>query len=133
MHPDIGVLNSGKCYVFLDGCGPYKEPFYGTQAECEAAIAKRDAVSLPTAEDTIDTPASPARIQAKSLKTVMREYIVVFQASEVMYAGSCVIGDSEERVWARDRNEALMMAREMVRENVGRYGPKYKITAKLAK
>lgn len=21
MHPDIGVLHSGKCYVFLDGYG----------------------------------------------------------------------------------------------------------------
>ena len=21
MHPDIGILNSGKCYVFLDGYG----------------------------------------------------------------------------------------------------------------
>lgn len=36
MNANVGKLNSGKCYVYLNG---YKdEPFYGTEAECEQAI-----------------------------------------------------------------------------------------------
>lgn len=136
MHPDIGVLNSGKCYVFLDGYGLDKEPFYGTEADCEAAIAKRGGVAEPIPViGTCPAPSpaaviAPVTISAKKRK--LREYIVSFKASETMYAGTCVLGDAEERVQAYDRNDALKKGREIIREGVGRYGPKYKITARLA-
>lgn len=132
MHPDIGLLNSGKCYVFLDGYGLDKEPFYGTEAECEAAIAKRGGVADPipveAAPAVTATPAAP-----RPKKRTLREYIVSFKASQIMYAGTSVLGDSEERVMAYDRSDALKQGREIIRHGVGRYGPKYTITARLAK
>lgn len=131
-HPDIGVLNSGKCYVFLNGHGLDKEPFYGTEAECEAAIAKRDGVADPIpVEAAPAVTATPAKPRPK--KRTLREYILSFKPSQVMYAGTCVMGDSEERVMAFDRNDALKQGREIIRDDVGRYGPKYTITARLAK
>jgi hypothetical protein len=131
-HPDIGVLNSGKCYVFLDGYGMDKEPFYGTETECEAAIAKRDGVAEPIPVETAPAVTAASAVP-RTKKRTAREYIVTFKTSQVMYAGTCVFGDLEERVFAYDRNDALKQGREIIREAVGRYGPKYSITARLAK
>jgi len=51
MHPDVGQLSSGKCYVFLEGYGLNREPFCGTEYECLAAIAMRGGVADPIPTD----------------------------------------------------------------------------------
>ena len=112
MSPEIGVLNSGKCYVFLNGYGLHAEPFYGTQEECEAAIAQRDSVKLKTV---------PRR-------KVARAYILTFKMLDRVVGWS---EESTETVIASDRNEAMRRGRDIARENIGR-GVRVKISCGLA-
>lgn len=113
MHPAIGLLSSGKCYVYLDGCGPDKEPFFGTQAECELALKRRN---------------KPA---ATKKKRSMREYLITFSVDQPVYAGAVRYIDSEETVFALDRNDALRKGREIIRDCGGKFGPKVTIRARL--
>lgn len=57
MNANIGKLNSGKCYVYLNG---YRdEPFYGTEEECEAAILEYGVADpIPVFCDGVDLTTS---------------------------------------------------------------------------
>jgi hypothetical protein len=113
MHPAIGLLSSGKCYVYLDGCGPDKEPFFGTQAQCEEALQRRE------------------RPPVKKKKRSMREYLVTYIVDQPAYAGAARYVDSEEVMFALDRNDALRKGREVIRDCGGKFGPKIRIRARL--
>ena len=151
LHPDIGELNSGKCYVFLEGHDSNREPMYGTYEECLNAIDARGGVEDPIPTDgsysMVDYQASlkaqkPASVAisgtapkpaAAGKKTrVLRDYTVSITVSEKLYAGTCVLDSYEISVPAYDRNDALKQGREAWRENVGAYGPKAIIRARLA-
>lgn len=149
MNANIGKLNSGKCYVYING---YKaEPFWGTEAECEAAIlAHGVAEPIPVFCDGVDlttstkpavvapapavTPeAAPVATKARpTLKRQIRTYTLTIKPEFKTYSGTCVIDDHSFDVYAYDRNDAMRQGRESWRENVGPYGPKAKITARLA-
>lgn len=138
MNANIGVLNSGKCYVYLNGYNA--EPFWGTEAECEHAILTHGVADpIPVFVDGVDMTTSTKPTLVATLKVEvpktrnrnpMREYVMTFKAAD----GS--EDDTEgyvQNVFARDRNEAMCKGRDIVRENVGPYGPKIRISARLAK
>lgn len=136
MNANIGKLNSGKCYVYLNG---YKaEPFWGTEAECEAAIVAHGVADpIPVFCDGVDltTSTKPAVVAAlvvapaKKLRRPMREYVVTFKAAD---GSEDDTSGYVENVFARDRNEVMCKGRDIVRENSGPYGPKIRISARLA-
>jgi hypothetical protein len=114
MHPDIGVLNGGKCYVFLEGYGLHREPMYGSYEECLNAIDARGGVDDPIPTDgshsmtdykaalaaskpaivevVAPTPAPKARATKGRW---LREYTVSIIVAEKLYAGTCVIDSYE--------------------------------------
>lgn len=136
MNANIGKLNSGKCYVYLNG---YKaEPFWGTEAECEAAIVQYGVADpIPVFCDGVDltTSTKPAGVAAtvaapvKKLRRPMRDYVMTFKAAD---GSEDDTSGHVENVFARDRNEAMRKGRDIVRENSGPYGPKIRISARLA-
>lgn len=154
MHPDIGVLNGGKCYVFLEGYGLHREPMFGTYEECLNAIDARGGVDDPIPTDglhgmadykaalaaskpaivevvaTAPTPAPAPKARARKGRW-LREYTVSIIVAEKLYAGTCVIDSYEITANAYDRNDALQQGREEWRENVGPYGPKATFRARL--
>lgn len=68
MNANIGKLNSGKCYVYLNG---YKdEPFYGTETECETAILEHGVADpIPVFCDGVDlTTSKTGTKQAQPVK-----------------------------------------------------------------
>lgn len=143
MHPDIGQLNSGKCYVFLEGHGLGQQPMYGTYEECFNALDARGGVADPIPTDgsyTMDDyRAALAANKPKTLgvipapkKRVTREYLVFIEMSERLYAGTAVIDSYCITVFADDRNDAIKQGRENYRDNVGRHGPKATYRACLA-
>ena len=150
MHPDIGVLNSGKCYIFLEGYGLNREPMYGTYEECLKAIDTRGGVDDPIPTDGRHTMADykaalttmkpsaaaavvvPAPQVARPKGRAIREYVVTFTAKEPAYCNGRMWDVSTENVFAYDRNEAMRNAREIIRESEGPYGRKVSITARLA-
>jgi hypothetical protein len=149
MHPDIGVLNGGKCYVFLEGYGLHREPLYGTYEECLMAIDARGGVDDPIPTDPHHSMRDyKAAFEASKPKAVLqvapiqrkpakrrikiREYTVSIVVPEKLYAGSSVIDSYDINVTAYDRNDALRQGREEWRGNVGAYGPKATFRARLA-
>lgn len=151
MHPDVGLLNSGKCYVFLEGHGLHREPMYGTYEECLDAIEERGGVDDPIPTDgsisIVDyraaleatKPASeptPAVFEAPQVtrhkQGAYREYTLTFTCHQEVYCNGRMAKEGTENVLARDRNEALRRGRDIIRENSGRHGPKFTITARLA-
>lgn len=139
MNANIGKLNSGKCYVYLSGYGANAEPFYGTEAECEAAIVAHgvadpipvfvDGVDMTTSKTGTATPPAVVAAPAKTLRRPMREYVMTFKAAD---GSEDDTSGHVENVFARDRNEAMRKGRDIVRENVGPYGEKIRISARLA-
>jgi len=68
MNANIGKLNSGKCYVYLNG---YKDqPFYGTEQECEQAIIEYGVADpIPVFCDGVDlTTSKTGTKQAQAAK-----------------------------------------------------------------
>ena len=155
MHPDIGQLNGGKCYVFLEGYGLHREPMFGTYEECLNAIDARGGVDDPIPTDgshqmadykaaleaskpkaeiappaPAPSPAPKAQAQAK-LRRQLRDYTVSIEVAEKIYAGNCVIDSYDISVSAYDRDDAISQGRESWRENVGAYGPKATFRARL--
>jgi len=153
MHPDIGQLNGGKCYVFLEGYGLHREPMFGTYEECLNAIDARGGVDDPIPTDGSHTmsdykaaleaskpkavivPAalasSPAPKAHAKLRRQLRDYTVSIGVAEKIYAGNCVIDSYDISVSAYDRDDAIRQGRESWRENVGAYGPKATFHARL--
>lgn len=149
MHPDIGVLNSGKCYVFLEGYGLNREPMFGTYEECLNAIETRGGVDAPIPTDGIHTMADyKAALTAMKPEVAaavvevpkavcpkgraIREYVLTFTAKEPAYCNGRMWDVSTENVFAYDRNDAMRKGREIIRESEGPYGRKVSITARLA-
>lgn len=150
MHPDIGLLNSGKCYVFLEGYGMNREPMYGTYEECLNAIDSRGGVDDPIPTDgtrsMCDYKAALKASKPKELpvavttsqeavgtkKRVLREYLVTFRTIDKNWRDVDGFREGSEPVFAYDRNDALRQGRGIIRDNVGSYGPKIAITARLA-
>lgn len=136
MNANIGKLNSGKCYVYLNG---YRaEPFWGTEAECEAAIvAQGVADPIPVFVDGVDLTTSKTGVAAqavaaqpiKKVRSISREYVMTFKAAD---GSEDDTSGHVENVFARDRNEAMCKGRDIVRENSGPYGPRIRISARLA-
>ena len=149
MHPDIGVLNSGKCYVFLEGFGLHREPMYGTYAECLNAIEARGGVDDPIPTDGTHTmadykaalavkkPTAAAVVAQVTQATrptegTLREYVLTFTAKEPAYCNGRMWDVCTEKVFAYDRNEALRKGRDIIREAEGPHGRKVSISARLA-
>lgn len=136
MNANIGKLNSGKCYVYLNGYSA--EPFWGTEAECEAAIVAQgvadpipvfvDGVDMTTSKTGVAAPAVAAE-PIKKARRAMREYVMTFKAAD---GSEDDTSGYVENVFARDRNEAMRKGRDIVRENSGPFGPKIRISARLA-
>ncbi|WP_219097560.1 hypothetical protein [Pseudomonas sp. UMAB-40] len=131
MNANIGKLNSGKCYVYLNG---YKaEPFWGTEAECEAAIFKHGVADpIPVFCDGVDLTTSKTGVAVQPVKKarrISREYVLTFKAAD---GSEDDTSGHVENVFARDRNEVMRKGRDIVRENSGPYGPKVRISARLA-
>ncbi|QLG96662.1 hypothetical protein HZF02_32615 (plasmid) [Pseudomonas yamanorum] len=129
MNANIGKLNSGKCYVYLNGYS--SEPFCGTEAECEAAIARHGVADpIPVFLDGVDltTSTKPLPVVVKTARLPLREYVMTFKAADGSEDGT---SGYVENVFARDRNEAMRKGRDIVRENAGPYGPKIRISARL--
>lgn len=89
----------------------------------------------------VDTCGSDDVIAAVELKPILaprkpvakrqtREYVLTFKAADGSEDDST---GHVENVLAKDRNEAMRKGRDIVRENVGPYGEKIKISAKLVK
>lgn len=139
MNANIGKLNSGKCYVYLSGYGANAEPFYGTEAECEAAIVAHgvadpipvfvDGVDMTTSTTGTATVSPVVAAPTNKLRRPMREYVMTFKAAD---GSEDDTSGHVEHVFAKDRNEAMRKGRDIVRTNVGPYGPKIRINAKLA-
>lgn len=150
-HPDIGELNGGKCYVFLEGYGLHREPMFGTYEECLTAIDASGGVddpipidglhsmadyraaleaSKPKAEVVPPAPSPATKAHAK-LRRHLRDYTVSIEVAEKIYAGNCVIDSYEITTSAYDRDDAIRQGRESWRENVGAYGPKATFRARL--
>lgn len=148
MHPDIGVLNSGKCYVFLEGYGLHREPLYGTYEECLNAIEAKGGVDDPIPTDkcyTMDNykaaleamkPLAAVVVQvpqvARQNRGALREYVLTFTAKEPAYCNGRMWDVSTENVFAYDRNQAQRMGRDIIRDSEGPYGRKVSIKARLA-
>lgn len=150
MHPDIGVLNGGKCYVFLEGFGLHREPMFGTYEECLNAIDARGGVDDPIPTDgshnmadykaalaaskpaivEVVAPAPAPKAPATKYRR-LRDYTVSIEVAEKIYAGNCVIDSYEITASAYDRDDALRQGRESWRENVGAYGPKATFRARI--
>jgi len=136
MNANIGKLNSGKCYVYLNG---YRaEPFWGTEAECESAIvAQGVAEPIPVFVDGVDMTTSTTGVAAqavaaepiKKARRATREYVMTFKAAD---GSEDDTSGHVENVFAKDRNEAMRKGRDIVRENSGPYGPKIRVSARLA-
>lgn len=155
MHPDIGLLSSGRCYVFLEGHGLNREPMYGTYEECLNAIDARGGVDDPIPTDGIFTMADykaalaaskpepepepePVTIvalapkSAATKKRALREYVLTFRTIDEEWRGIDGYRDGQETVFAYDRDEAMRKGRDIIRDTVGRFGPKIAISARLA-
>lgn len=141
MNANIGKLNSGKCYVYLSGYGANAEPFYGTEAECEAAIVAHGVADpIPVFCDGVDLTtstkpavvAAPIAAKVKPARLPLREYTLKFVCLEECHSSEGRMTDGTENVFARDRNEAMGKGRDIVRDTVGPYGPKIRISARLA-
>lgn len=149
MHPDIGLLNGGRCYVFLEGYGLHREPMYGTYEECLNAIDARGGVDDPIPTDGSHTMADyKAALAASKMSTAIneepspkaaiktmsaqREYILTFRTIDEEWRGVDGYRDGQESVFACDRNDAMRKGREIIRDTIGRYGPKIAISARLA-
>lgn len=151
MHPDIGLLNSGKCYVFLEGYGINREPMYGTYEECLNAIDSRGGVDDPIPTDgtrsmcdykaaleaskpKVSPVAGAAQMMAvDAKKRVIREYLLTFSTIDKDWRDIDGFGEGSESVFAYDRNDAMRQGREIIRDNVGSYGPKILIKARLVR
>lgn len=153
MHPDIGFLNGGRCYVFLEGHGLHREPMYGTYAECLCAIEARGGVDDPIPTDGVVTmadymaalaamaPATPEPLlpvasasfkdSATKKSRTLREYVLTFTTTDQDWANVDGYRTSSETVFAFDRNDAMRQGRDILLQNVGRFGPKIKLSAQL--
>lgn len=149
MHPDIGVLNSGKCYVFLEGYGLKREPMFGSYEECLNAIETRGGVDAPIPTDGSHTMADyKAALTAMKPMVVavvvevppaaspkgraIREFVLTFTAKEPAYCNGRMWDVCTENVFAYDHDDAKRMGRDMIRESEGPYGRKVSIKARLA-
>ena len=79
-----------------------------------------------TAEAVVEVVKPAAR------KRTVREYVLTFACIDRGWADVDGYRDGTEKVFAYDRNEAMRKGREINRDNCGPYGPKVKITARLA-
>lgn len=75
---------------------------------------------------TVEPEPAPAK---KAKKLPMREYVLTMKAAD---GSEDDMTGHVENVFARDRNEAMRKGRDIVRTNVGPYGEKIKISARLA-
>lgn len=152
MHPDIGVLNGGKCYVFLEGHGLNREPMFGTYEECLNAIDARGGVDDPIPTDGTHTMAdykaalaaskpAPVVVEAgvdapkdtATRRPAQREYVLKFRTIDEEWRGVNGYHDGEKNVFADDRNDAMRKGRDIIRDTVGRFGPKIAISARLVR
>lgn len=114
MDTRIGVLNSGKCYAFVNG---YDKPeVQGTLIEIEMALGLRCAVSK-----VCQTP-----------KPSNRTYAVTVTPSIVTWAGLIRCGEYTVTVSAKTASEAVSKARRMRRDEEGRFAVSATYRASLA-
>lgn len=92
MHPSIGQLSNGKCYVYLNGYN--SEPFMGTLEEVEAAMG------LCVKAEVVPEAAS----KAKTFNVLLRfQYPAWDEVDGIEFSG----------IFARSKSEANKIARKM--------------------
>lgn len=108
-------------YAFLHG--NEKPETRGTLAEIETALGLRPA-ELPQRV--------PAEEQvARNQRGGLRPYLVTITPKIVTYAGTQTFGETNERLFAKSRDEAIKKARAKVREAEGTMGVACTYRAKL--
>ena len=77
--------------------------------------------------------AEPVKAAAKKVRRA-REYVLFIKCADQKSYDARNDGDGRYylNIFAFNRNEAMKQGRDIVRENVGRYGPKMKIKVRLA-
>lgn len=140
MNANIGRLNSGKCYVFLNGYGVNAEAFYGSEEECEAAIINHGVADpIPVFCNGVDltTSTKPAVVAVATIKAPVKKARRLARTYTVTYTvvGECYPAtdrECSEDLIAVDRNDVMRQAREIWHHAQGPWGLKCKITARLA-
>lgn len=93
MDPRIGVLNSGKCYAYVNGY--HAEPVMGTLAEVEIALGIRQ-----------PEPAKAARAEPKTYNVLMTfECPAWDEVDGIRYDG--IIASSKAEANQRARRQAM--------------------------
>lgn len=123
MNANIGKLNSGKCYVYLNG---YKdEPFYGTEEECEAAILKYGvAEPIPVFCNGVDlTTSTTGTKQAQVVKATTPKKAVYNPVQTFRYtltSKEWYGGDQYGVIEAHNKTEARKLIAEAYRQDTPR-------------
>jgi hypothetical protein len=83
--------------------------------------------------DTCGTPEAVVEVaKPAAKKRQVREYVLTFACVDRSLAYVPGFMDGTEKVFAENRADALKQGREINRTNCGPYGPKTKISARLA-
>lgn len=121
MNANIGKLNSGKCYVYLNG---YKdEPFYGTEEECEAAIVEHGVADpIPVFCNGVHlTTSKVGTKQAKAVKAITPKKAVYKPTQTFRYTLTSKEGyDQYGFIDAHNKTEARKLIAEAYREDTPR-------------
>lgn len=129
LDPRIGVLmrhGAPVFYAFHQGNGA--DPVEGTLKEVEASLGLPP--RPPLQADAKVGPPAPVKPMAKLGQT--RRYAVTVTPTVTLYCGSHTFGETVEHVDALNRRDAEQQVRKQLREENGRYGPKYNVVARLA-
>lgn len=124
MNANIGKLNSGMCYVFLSGYGVNAEPFYGTEAECEAAILEHGVADpIPVFCNGVDlTTSKTGTKQAQPVKVSNPTKAVYKSVQTFRYTLTSKdwYGDQYGVIEAYNKTEARKLIAEAYRQDVPR-------------
>ena len=121
----IGMLNGGRFYCFPNGYGAPE--FVGTLEEVEASLGLRAPPSRPLA------PASQAKTRRSSESISLRDYEVTVTPAVVLHAGTWAGTAYVVKVSARNRDEAIRLARAERRDNEGRMAPPATYRARISR
>jgi|GEM_PF-3995765 len=81
----------------------------------------------------VEKEVEPVKVAVKKARRV-REYVLFIKCADQSIYEARNDGDGryDHNIFACNRNEAMKQGRDIVRENVGPYGPKMKINVRLA-
>ena len=131
----VGVIESRGCVLKIKGDRYHMSRGDSAHSiDIDSSCERRLAAHWSGFVDNCGTPETAAAeaVKPAAKKRVVREYVLTFACVDRDLANVAGFRDGTEKVFAHNRADALKQGREINRDNCGPYGPKVKITARLA-